>query len=349
MLASIPLFTLFRGVIAAYPDPSESTNLAFPRDLGSHPAFRTEWWYITGWWKDQLGQDYGLQITFFRSRPAVQEDNPSALAPRQLIFAHSAISDPKAGVLRHDQRAGRAGLGLAGAAETTTHVWIEDWSLARTVAGYVCRIPARDYAMDLQFEPSQPLLLEGVRGFSRKGPGRSQASHYYSEPHLVVSGTIAMADGLRHVTGTAWLDHEWSSQYLAAAARGWDWIGINFHDGGALMAFRIRGKRGEDYWAGGTYRDTSGRVTTYTPGQIRFSPVRRWTSPRTQIDYPVAMHVHAGDMALELEPLMDDQELDSRGSTNAIYWEGAVRVRRGGIVAGLGYLELTGYGSPLAL
>jgi predicted secreted hydrolase len=50
-----------------------------------------------------------------------------------------------------------------------------------------------------------------------------------------------------------------------------------------------------------------------------------------------------------LVPLFDDQELDSRGSTGTIYWEGAVRAQRDGREVGKGYLELTGYGRPLQL
>ena len=56
------------------------------------------------------------------------------------------------------------------------------------------------------------------------------------------------------------------------------------------------------------------------------------------------MAVDAGGVAYALEPLMDDQELDSRASTGTIYWEGAVRVSASGREAGRGYLELTGYG-----
>ncbi|RIK89504.1 MAG: carotenoid 1,2-hydratase, partial [Burkholderiales bacterium] len=44
-----------------------------------------------------------------------------------------------------------------------------------------------------------------------------------------------------------------------------------------------------------------------------------------------------------LEPLFDDQELDTRATTGVVYWEGAVRVLEHGAVVGRGYLELTGY------
>ena len=136
------------------------------------------------------------------------------------------------------------------------------------------------------------------------------------------------------VRGTAWVDHEWSSQYLAPEASGWDWCGLNLDDGGALMAFRIRDK------AGGTF---------YAPPGVAFTPLRTWRSPRTGVHYPVAMRVTAGGRDYELEPLMDDQELDARASTGNLYWEGAVRARRASRQVGRGYLELTGYGAPLRL
>jgi predicted secreted hydrolase len=61
------------------------------------------------------------------------------------------------------------------------------------------------------------------------------------------------------------------------------------------------------------------------------------------------MQVRAGDLAIDLEPLMDDQELDARASTGTIYWEGAVRASRAGREVGRGYLELTGYWNALRL
>jgi predicted secreted hydrolase len=61
------------------------------------------------------------------------------------------------------------------------------------------------------------------------------------------------------------------------------------------------------------------------------------------------MRLAAGEMNFVLEPLFDDQELDSRASTGTIYWEGAVRASVAGREAGRGYLELTGYGAPLKL
>jgi predicted secreted hydrolase len=334
---------------ARYPAVMPGIALAFPRDHGAHPAFRTEWWYVTGWLQDATGSDYGIQITFFRNRPGVAEESASAFAPRQLVFAHAALANPRRGQLAHDQRAARAGFGLAGVAEDTTRAWIGDWSLELVDGVYAARIAAREFAFDLRFAPSQPILRQGDAGYSRKGPDPLQSSYYYSRPQLALSGRVTIAGNAIAVTGTAWLDHEWSSEVMASAAVGWDWAGINLADGGAMTAFRMRDRGGSALWAGGSQRAADGRTRACEPDEVRFAPQRRWRSPRTQIEYPVGMRVTVAGAEYTLLPLFDDQELDSRASTGTIYWEGAVRAERGGREVGRGYLELTGYGEPLRL
>jgi predicted secreted hydrolase len=59
--------------------------------------------------------------------------------------------------------------------------------------------------------------------------------------------------------------------------------------------------------------------------------------------------VRVGGREFEVEPLLDDAELDSRSSTGTIYWEGPVQLRSGGAAIGRGYLELTGYAGRLDL
>jgi predicted secreted hydrolase len=348
---AMPLAAVAGRVLAGsdYGRVEPGRPLHFPRDHGSHPDFRTEWWYVTGWAADGAGNRFGLQVTFFRNRPRVAEENPSAFAPRQLVFAHAAVADPRRGTLVHDQRAARAAFGLAGADEASTRAWIDDWSLARDGDAYVARIPAREFALDLRFAPTQPPLLHGEAGYSRKGPAPAQASYYYSVPRMAATGTIAVGGTTVAVAGTAWLDHEWSSEVMAPGAVGWDWTGIHFDDGGVLMAFRMRDASGGTLWAGGTLRRADGKVRVFTPDEIVFMPGRSWRSPRTGVAYPVAMTLVAGGFGVTLEPLFDDQELDSRASTGTIYWEGAVRALVSGLAAGRGYLELTGYGAPLRL
>src|SRR6266446_6680468 len=333
----------------SYSPVTADRPLVFPADYGSHPQFRTEWWYVTGWLTTEHGEPLGFQITFFRAKRDIDENNPSAFTPHQLLIAHCAISDPKRGRLWQDQRIRRAGMGLAEAATGDTDVWIDHWSLKRDATAYTAKIDAEDFTFDLTLPETQPVLLNGDSGVSRKGPSPTAASHYYSLPHLRVAGAITRQGGADRVTGEAWLDHEWSSEYLDSQAVGWDWIGINLDDGAALMAFRIRGTRGEQHWAGGTLRGSGGHVQILQPADLEFRAGRQWTSPRTRIPYPVQWHVRAGTREFDLEPLLDDQENDTRLSTGAIYWEGAVRAYEQRRLAGRGYLELTGYGERLRL
>ena len=332
-----------------YPAVTPKHTLQFPRDYGAHPDYRTEWWYVTGWLKTKDGKSVGFQVTFFRSRINIDEANPSAFAPKQLIFAHAAISDPTIGRLLHDQRVARNAFDMAGAKEGDTDTWINDWRLLRRDGKYNTQIHSREFGLQLSFTPTQPLLPQGDQGFSKKGPRPEQASYYYSEPQLRVTGALTRNGTQEEVQGGAWLDHEWSTAYLAADATGWDWTGVNLDDGGALMAFQIRDKNGAPLWASGTYRDRDGKLTRYDPSTVRFEPLRHWTSSRTNARYPVAMRVQAGQWMLDLDPLMDDQELDSRASTGAVYWEGAVTALRDGKPVGRGYLELTGYFKPLKM
>jgi predicted secreted hydrolase len=317
-------------------------RIRFPEDEGAHPDFRLEWWYVTGWLNDNSAA-LGFQVTFFRVRPELKHANPSAFTPAQILIAHAALSDPAHGRLAHVQRAARAGFDLAGASMGRTRAWIDDWMLDQEADRYHCRIPGGDVHLDLELEATQPAMLQGDRGYSRKGPRPESASYYYSLPHLRVTGSVARAGKARQVKGRAWLDHEWSSQYMEEQAVGWDWLGINFADGSALMAFRMRGQEGADVWAGGTLRRTDGRTQAYAPGEIRFVQRREWRSGRSGAAYPVSFTVRVGGFEFVLEPLFDDQEHDTRASTGTIYWEGAVRALRDGKPVGLGYLELTGY------
>lgn len=347
------LFCLAAGSWAAAPRFSAvtpGTPLAFPRDFGAHPSFRTEWWYVTGWLNTPDGKPLGFQITFFRAATEHDAADPSRFAPTQLILAHAALSDPAYGRLRHDQKIAREGFGLAYAKQGDTDVKIDDWRLARAADGrYRASIRSAQFAFDLTLTPTQPPMPQGERGFSRKGSGPRQASYYYSQPQLHVAGSIVREGKPVEVGGQAWLDHEWSTSVLDDNAAGWDWTGINLDDGSALMAFQIRGKSGEKLWAHAALRDAQGRVRQFGPEEVQFSPLRHWRSPRTRTSYPVAAEIRTGRTVWKLTPLLDDQELDARQSTGAVYWEGAVTATRDGQPAGRGYLELTGYFAPLKL
>lgn len=313
--------------------------------------------YING---DTGAAVFGFQVTFFRSRIAATRGMRSRLAARQLIFAHAAVTDIRGKRLWHDQRVARASgaepgqnpLDTASASTQDTTLTLKDWSLVRQPSGHLqARIQGTEFALTLRLKESQPVLLQGIEGLSQKGPDPEQASYYYSLPHLQVGGELAL-QGKRYAVGAgseAWLDHEWSQQIMPPHAVGWDWIGINLLDGGALTAFRLRDAAGQAVWDGGSLR-SGGKLRTFSRGEVLFKPQRVWKSPLSQARYPVEWMVQTPANTYTVRAVLDNQEMDSRLSTGAIYWEGLCEVwDRSQALVGRGYLEMTGYTAPLRL
>ena len=349
--------------------PSERLN--FPRDYGSHPNFRTEWWYVSGWLdvaaltKDptqdskrfQYVEPIGFQITFFRTRSALRSNNPSQFTPRQLMFAHIALAQPSSRTLLHDQQSARTGFGLAQASETDTDVSMKKWQLVRSTNDvYTARCATsvvnsdQGFALALTLTPNGPAQLQGDAGFSRKGPKLAQASHYYSRPQLAVQGDLTRKGKTQNVTGRAWLDHEWSSSLLDPQATGWDWIGINLNDGGSLLAFRLRNAAGDNVWTHVAQRGAAGQFVfkTNQANGAQFTALRNWQSITSGARYPVKQKLQFDNQSFEIDPLFDEQEIDGRLSTGGFYWEGAVYLRdQNQQIIGRGYLEMTGYASPI--
>lgn len=328
-------------------------KLVFPRDFGSHPEFRTEWWYVTGHAKSG-DREFGFQVTFFRSRVDTTQGMKSQFAAKQLIFAHGAVTDVQGKKLLHDQRISREGFDIARASMTDTDVQIKDWSLKRTANGYIAQLIGNDkgnaFKLALNLKPTQKVLLQGIDGLSQKGPEDKNASYYYSEPQLKAEGAITLGGKDLPVQGTAWLDHEWSEELLHPDVVGWDWIGMNLFDGGALTAFRLRDANGRAFWGGGSLRAPDGRSFPFTPNAAKFSVERTWKSPVSQAVYPVEWIVRMPTEFYTVKAVINNQELDSRASTGAIYWEGLSDLFDGaGRHIGRGYLEMTGYAKALRL
>ena len=331
--------------------------LAFPRDHGAHPDYRNEWWYVTGW-LDVAGRPAGFQVTFFRTRTAHDPANPSRFAPHQLLLAHAALTWPAHGRLLFDQNALRV---VRGDSDTQfdsndTGLALRGWQLRRESASsiYTTRVDGNQVKLELELVPSQQMLLQGDGGYSRKGSQPGQASHYYSLPQLAVRGFAGLEGRSTPVTGRAWLDHEWSTSVLDQQSVGWDWLGINLDDGGALMAFRIRSRDGgPPRWAAARLRQPGGPVRSFSPDQVHFETQGSWRSPRTGTLYPVRTEVTFGSglsaLRLAIVPLIEDQELDGRMTTGAVYWEGAVTALASDRVIGHGYLELVGYHRPMKI
>jgi len=328
-------------------------ELVFPRDHGAHPDTRTEWWYVTGLVSDDGGRRYGFQITFFRQGLAPGDPPPgsSALRARQVGAAHLAIADIAAGEFHHAERLRRQGGGLAGWSTENLEVWLDDWEMARGDSGVIA-IDASDRSagigLDLELTPARPLVLQGDRGYSRKGADPGNASAYLAWTRLAVSGSIEVGGRTVEVDGAAWFDHEWGTSQLGEGVAGWDWFSLRLNDGRDLMVYRLRRADGtSDPYSSGTVVRPDGSTTKLTRDDVAIEPLDWWTSPATGGRYPVRWRVRvpAHGLDLEVDALLPASELDGSATTGVVYWEGPVAAT--GSANGEGYVELTGYAGSL--
>lgn len=325
-------------------------RFSFPADHAAHDDYRNEWWYVTGHLRDAHGRRYGYQFTLFRIGLAPgPAPTDSAWRAHQWYLGHFAVSDLD-GERRHHarERYSRAALGLAGATAAPLAIWLEDWRLdGGTDAGFPMRLRARDgeLAIDLELTPLAPVMLQGEDGLSRKSSEPGNASYYYSFPRLASRGTLTLAGRPLPVTGTSWLDREWSTSALGPGQSGWDWFALQLADGRNLMLYRLRRSDGStDPHSAGTLADATGHTTRLGADDFELTPEGRWTSPDGAASYPAGWRLRIAGAGLDLQvrPQLADQEM----RLSVRYWEGAVAVDghdANGRVHGEGYLEMTRY------
>lgn len=337
-------------------------EFSFPEDHGPHPAFRTEWWYVTGNLATEDGRPFGFQWTVFRQALAPRiEARASRWATRDVYLGHFALSDlaERESGFRSFERFRRGALGLAEAVAEPLAVRLDDWSLESVpaAAGEPARTPwparlraeggrgddAR--AIDLRLGEGVPPVLQGDRGLSKKGPAPGNASYYYSLPRMPARGEVRIGSQKFRVSGLAWLDREWSTSGLAPGLVGWDWFALQLDDGYSLMLYRLRGRDGSaSPESRGALIAPDGSTRTLEWRDLAFEQTASWTSPKSGAVYPAAWRIRIAreDLDLAVTPRLADQELDGAFR----YWEGAVAAsgkRAGRPVGGQGYVELTGY------
>jgi predicted secreted hydrolase len=321
--------------------------LTFPADHGPHPDFRTEWWYYTGNLRTSAGRHLGFQLTFFRVGLApTEEPSASRWATRQLYFAHFAVTDTAGGRFHAWSRVARGALGVAGAEASPFRVWVEDWSAEGAGASPRLHASEGDVALDLELSATKPVVLQGDRGLSRKGPESGNASFYYSFTRMPARGVVRLGADTLAVTGEAWMDREWSTSGLGADVQGWDWFAVQLEDGRELMVYVLRRRDGTpDPFSAGTLVAADGAARPLALGDVSVETLAHWTSPRSGVRYPARwrLTVPSAELRLDIEPRLADQEL----RVNTRYWEGAVAVTgMAGVwsIKGQGYVELVGYG-----
>lgn len=324
--------------------PQTGRVFVFPRDHGSHPEFRTEWWYVTGHLDAKDGRRFGFQVTFFRQ--ARREDGKVL----HLHLAHTALLDAQTGRFAHEERLNREGWD-AGASETTLDVRNGNWSLKLDEKTQKLRIAATvkgDALLRLELEPAKPLVVFGKDGVSRKGASESAASHYLTWTRLKARGTVRLGSEEHAVSGEAWMDHEFSSSQLEEGQTGWDWASLQLKDGREVMAYVMRRKDGTpDAASTLAVIGREGKMRHLASDAFKMEVLGTWKSPRSGAIYPIRVRISFEGESFELRPLAENQEHDG-GITHLPYWEGACDVLDAhGQIAGRAFLELAGYAGDL--
>ncbi|MEM9709703.1 MAG: lipocalin-like domain-containing protein [Pseudomonadota bacterium] len=313
--------------------PAPDPVFQFPEDHGPHPDFRIEWWYLTANLEGADGKTYGAQWTLFRNALA-PEDGTGWDTP-QIWMGHAGLTTET----EHysTERFARGGIGTAGVTAEPFNAFIDDWAMAGPSLSEVT-LTARgsDFAYRLEAKADGPFVPQGAAGYSVKSP-EGQASYYYSQPFYTVSGALTLPEGEVSVTGTAWLDREWSSQPLSGDQIGWDWFALNFPDGEKMMAFRLRHEAAPDY-INGTWIAADGTPEPIPPGKIAMRP-EATTYVEGGGDVPTSWALSLPERGLDITVAA----INPRAwmDTAIAYWEGPVRVA--GSHPGIGYLEMTGY------
>ena len=318
--------------------PQNPAIFDFPTDHGAHPEYRIEWWYLTANLTGPDGTAYGAQWTLFRS--ALTPDDATGWEASQLWMAHAGLTTP--GAHLSAERLARGGIGQAGVTAAPFSAWIDDWmmtSIAPATADALDALRVRatgdGFAYDLALSATGPLIFHGEAGYSVKS-AQGQASYYYSQPFYSVAGTITLPGGTIPVTGTAWLDREWSSQPLSDTQDGWDWVSLQFDDGARLMGFTLRDRAAPPFTAA-TWIDAGGTSQSFPNGALTMTPLG--ISEVTGRDIPTIWRIELPERGLDVTATALNPQ--SWMAVSIPYWEGPVTLT--GTHQGRGYLEMTGY------
>jgi predicted secreted hydrolase len=323
-------------------------DFSFPRDHGPHAGFRNEWWYFTGNVSTVEGRRFGYQVTFFNAAVSAFAEasagqardaaNVSAWHSERLWMAHVALTDVDGGEHYPLERFSRENPGLAGATLEPFRVWLEDWQLTGDAEGpWHLRVTDDAFSLDLDLTASKPPVLQGADGLSQKSPEPGNASYYYSMTRIATAGSIELGGESFTVSGTSWLDREWSTSALGADQSGWDWFSLQFDDGQELMYYQLRTNAGATHPnSAGNWTDVSAQQTLITPADIALEEVNTWTSP-SGVVYTTAWNLRYRGKRWRVEAVVDDQLM----ALSIPYWEGAVDVvDENGASVGRGYLEM---------
>ena len=207
----------------------------------------------------------------------------SKWAAKHIYFAHFALTDVENDEFYAFERYSRDALDLAGAVGSPFRVWVEDWSVSGSDSGALpMRLSASDEGVEINIalNGDKDIVLNGEGGFARKGSQPGEASYYYSMTRMPTAGVVSLNGRSHSVSGSSWLDREWSSAQLSDEHIGWDWFALQLSDGRDIMYYQLRPREGEatDFNLG-TLVASDGAYSGLDTADVSIETLDHWQSP----------------------------------------------------------------------
>ncbi len=344
----------FVGKADSLRDGTELSPVDFPRDLFAHRNAQTEWWYYTGHFETESGKQFGFELVFFKRRTDLDRFGyvPLRLLGNPIHFAHFALTDCNTKGFRYSHRKSSNGwLDLpAAASENHYYLRLGDWTVRESHGAHVLKATINtDIVFEGNLVAEKPVVLNGSGkdGVSFKDKG--EASRYFSFTRMNLEGDLTIDGEVEHFRGSAWMDREFGTWTATEKQKGWDWFSIQLEDRTELMCYQLRdGSGAVSEFSSGVLVNIDGSSVPLKSEDFSITPKGYWKSPRTGATYPSGWQIAVPNLDLNatIIPICEDQELDTRGTTMIVYWEGACEVRAtrdSKSISGRAYVELVGY------
>lgn len=343
------------GPASTLRDGTEHAGVELPRDLYAHAEAQTEWWYYTGHLLTDTGRRIGFELVFFKRRTDLDRFGvvPLRLIGNPLYLAHFALTDESRGRFRYEHRKSANGLFDPAARADSRRLYLRlgDWTVREAHGLHLLHatLDGGRLVFEAALRPSKPAALNGREGAGVSFKDHGEASRYFSYTRMEAEGDLTLDGVTERFRGEAWMDREFGTWATTQGQKGWDWFSIQFEDRTELMVYHIRDAQNRpSNFSSGTFIDAEGRGTHLSREDFELEPTGHWRSPHTGANYPSGwrLRVPRAGVDVTVTPVIKDQELDTRGTTMIVYWEGACEVagrRNDADINGRAYVELVGY------
>jgi predicted secreted hydrolase len=344
--------------------PALKSNVqSFPRILGVDRSFAYEWWYLTAHLFQNQKKVGGLQVTLFRLSPirkALPEDKELLLpSDASYLVTHTAFTDLNKNTFFTSEFQLKERLALTTLSEKDLDIKIPGLSISYedknlTIQNTFLKAKQETH-ITLQLNTKKGPIFHGKKGYSKKGPCNTCASHYVSFTDLQGKANLhtVTSKNKEVFEVSAWFDHEQGTNTLSEEQVGWDWFGVKLNNGYELMLFQLRDQDQKTHFKSGTLIFPDGRSKKLEPHHFKLRPSKPWTSSDTEASYPQKWRIQLNQLAakglpssLLIQSEKGDQEVTSRFRGFPTYWEGTCTVFAGENnqeAIGHSYLEMTGY------